>query len=87
MKYTVTWTRSALDELATIWSQADDRTAVATASNEIDRLLAASPYLQGESRHGNVRVMFEGSLGADFAVLAEDRRVQVLTVWRVKRSR
>lgn len=86
MKYTVTWTEAALDELATIWSQADDRVAVTAASNEIDRLLGASPYTQGESRRGNVRVMFEGSLGADFAVFVNDRIVQVLTVWRVKGS-
>ena len=87
MKYTVTWTEAALDELATIWSQADDRLAVTTASNEIDRLLGTSPYTQGESRRGKVRVMFEGPLGADYAVFADDRIVQVLTVWRVKGSR
>ncbi len=86
MKYTVTWTQAALDELATIWSQADDRAAVAAASNEIDRLLATSPDSQGESRRGNVRVMFKGPLGADFEILAEDCKVQVLTTWRVKGS-
>ncbi len=57
------------------------------ASNEIDRLLGTSPYTQGESRHGNVRVMFEGPLGVDYAVFANDRIVQVLTAWRVKGSR
>ena len=87
MNFTVTWTRAALDELATIWSQSDDRAAVAAGSNEIDRLLAAFPYSQGELRHANVRVMFAGPLGADYEVLAEYRRVQVLTIWRVKGSR
>ena len=87
MNYTVTWRQAALDELATIWGQADDRPAVTAASNEIDRLLGDSPYKQGESRSGKVRVMFQRPLGVDFAVFPDDRRVQVLTVLRVTGSR
>jgi len=34
VKYTVTWNRAALEELARIWNQAEDRGAVAAASNE-----------------------------------------------------
>ncbi len=36
MRYTVIWTPVALDSLAAIWIQAEDRNAVAAASNEID---------------------------------------------------
>ncbi len=87
MKYTVTWTRAALEELARIWNLAADRGAVAAASNEIDRLLAASPGSVGESRGGHARVMFARPLGVDYEVLDEDRTVRVLTVWRVKTTR
>ncbi len=37
MKYTVVWVLAALMELATIWTDAEDRAAVAAASDEIDR--------------------------------------------------
>lgn len=84
MKFTVTWMRAALDELAGIWNTAEDRRAVSAASYEIDRLLGSSPKLQGESRSGNVRIMFVPPLGVDYEVLEQDRLVRVLTVWRVK---
>jgi hypothetical protein len=86
MKYTVTWTRAALDELALMWSQSEDRAAVASASNEVDRLLAFSPHSQGESRGGNARVTFVRPIGVDYEILDDDRTVRVLTVWRVKRA-
>jgi plasmid stabilization system protein ParE len=84
VKYTVTWTPAALDELARMWNEAADRDAVAAASNEMDRLLASVPNLQGESRGGNIRILFVGPIGADYEVLDADRIVRVLTVWRVK---
>jgi hypothetical protein len=55
---------------------------------QVMRLTAGdSPFLQGESRGANLRVMFEGPLGTDYAVFAYDRIVQVLTVWRVNETR
>jgi plasmid stabilization system protein ParE len=86
MRFTVTWTRAALDELARIWNQAEDRGAVSAASYEMDRRLGASPESEGESRSGNVRVMFVRPLGADYEVSQLDCTVRVLTVWRVRSS-
>ncbi len=43
MRYTVIWTQAALNKLAGIWNDDEDRGAVSAASDEIDRLLAASP--------------------------------------------
>lgn len=39
MRFTVSWLRSAELELAQLWLNAEDRTALASAANEIDRLL------------------------------------------------
>ena len=82
MKYTVVWVPAALMELATAWSDADDRTEVAAASDEIDHQLSMAPRLAGESRGGNLRILFAGPLAVDFEVLEEDRMVMVLSVWR-----
>jgi len=82
MRYTVIWTPAALDNLAAISNKAEDRNAVSAASNEMDRVLAASPRAQGESRRGNVRVMFASPLGAEYEIVEDDRKVEVLAVWR-----
>jgi plasmid stabilization system protein ParE len=83
MSYTVVWKPAAEDELAQIWTDAADRGAVADAANEIDRLLAAHPHDQGESRSDSVRVTFVHPLGIFFHVSEEDRLVSVLQVWSV----
>jgi hypothetical protein len=83
MRYTVIWTPTALNVLAAIWNQAEDRNAVTAASNEMDRVLAAAPREQGESRKGNVRVMFANPLGVEYEVIEDDLKVEVLAVWRI----
>ena len=79
MRYTVIWMPVALNHLAAIWNEAEDRNAVSAASNEIDRLLAVSPRGQGESRQGTVRVMFASPLGAEYEVIEDDLRTRVKT--------
>ncbi len=82
MKYTVVWVPAALMELATVWNDADDRGAVAAASDEIDRQLGRVPGALGESRGGNVGVLFLDPLAIDFEVVEDDCLVTVLAVWR-----
>jgi plasmid stabilization system protein ParE len=83
MSYTVVWKPAAEKELAQLWTDADDRSAVTAAANEIDRLLKSNPRDQGESRSGSVRVVFLDPLGVFFDVQDEDRLVSVLRVWQV----
>ena len=83
MKYTVVWKAAAEEELAQMWLDAADRSAVTVAANGIDRLLAAKPEEQGESRSGATQGMFIHPVGAFFDVSEEDRVVSVLRVWRV----
>jgi plasmid stabilization system protein ParE len=81
MIFTVLWTPTAEQELASIWLDAEDRNAVTSAAHTIDALLRADPHTRGESRHDAVRVLFVPPLGVDFDVVEADRIVYVLTVW------
>jgi plasmid stabilization system protein ParE len=81
MKFSVVWTPTAQDDLARIWLQASDRSAVSSAAQTIDQALERDPQEQGESRRESVRVLMVTPLGVDFEVIEEDRRVYVLTVW------
>jgi plasmid stabilization system protein ParE len=82
MKYTVTWRKSAENDLAEIWLAAHDRQAVTDAANLIDTSLRRNPLVCGESRLGNTRVMFVPPLVVYFDVYELDRRVLVRAVWR-----
>jgi hypothetical protein len=83
VKYTVIWTPAAENDLAAIWLIAPDRDAVNSAVNTIDYLLRRDPETKGESRSGNVRILFVPPLGIDFEVLVDDRIVYVLTAWHI----
>jgi len=84
MRYTVVWVPSAEEDLAALWIESADRSAVASAANTIDTLLREDPHRQGESRFGAVRVLLVPPLGIDFKVLEEDRLVKVVAVWTVR---
>lgn len=87
--YTVRWVASALNDLADVWINANSsqRQAIASATNEIDRLLGANPQDQGESRDVNQRIMFSGPLGLVFEIREDDKTVRVLGVWRIDKAR
>ena len=83
MRYTVVWTPTAEQDLASVWLTAPDREAVNSAANTIDHLLGRDPETRGESRAGTSRILFVPPLGVDFDVQADDRIVYVLTVWHI----
>ena len=78
MRFTVSWIRAAEMELTTLWLESDDRTTLATAANEIDRLLRTCPSEVGESREKNRRILLVRPLGVKYSVSADDRAVRVL---------
>jgi len=80
MNYLVRWRRSARDQLATLWIQADDRNAITDAANRIDRLLERDPLSCGESRAGDRRILIEAPLVVVYRVDEPARRVTVLSV-------
>jgi plasmid stabilization system protein ParE len=81
MKYMVTWTRNAQNDLADIWMNAADRQAVRDAANRIDRALERNPETLGHPL-GDDRVYADAPLAVTFSVSPPDRRVWV---WQVER--
>ena len=82
MTYTVLWSPDAENDLAAIWLAAKDRADITDASDQIDALLRQDAHLQGEARHGRLRILFIPPLAIDFEVIQDDRIARVLTVWR-----
>jgi hypothetical protein len=84
--YEVVWTESSLDELATLWLEADSarRPIIAAAQSQIDHLLARYPIEVGESRPGNRRIAFVPPLGVVFSVREAVRVAKVLRVWDIR---
>ena len=87
--FRVKWRRTALDELADIWMQADstERKAITAASQEIDRRLSRDPANQGESRSGGRRILFEPPLSVVFQLEADGQTVTVLRVRGLSRRK
>jgi plasmid stabilization system protein ParE len=79
----VTWVASALDELADIWNEAQDRQAVTEAANRIDRALGQTPDQKGRPR-GKYRIFRDFPVTVLFRVVPEDCRVFVVQVRRIK---
>jgi hypothetical protein len=80
--FRVDWLESALDELTTIWTEADSsqRTAITTATHAIDRRLRANAPNEGESRPEARRIMFALPLVVTFQIESDEVTATVLHV-------
>ena len=87
--HNVDWLQTALDQLTTIWMQADSlsRKAITTATNEIDSRLQQDPLGQSESRPGGRRVLFALPLGILFKIESDGKAISVLRVWLCQKRR
>jgi hypothetical protein len=81
MNYTVSWSRSAEDELAAIWLASSRRSDVTKAAQALDGALRSRPFDVGESRMGDFRIHFSEPLGILYRVLPAQHRVLVAHVW------
>ena len=79
MKYTVTWSKHAEQQLAFFWSSANDKLGITQASDAIDRALKNDPDTKA--------VPFEeffvyrvSPLAVLFRISSEDRIVEVVEV-------
>lgn len=79
MFFTVSYVQVAQAELAQVWMDARDQSAVTRASHEIDRLLRTQPQMVGEEL-GDYRRLEVTPLEVVYSVSPDDCLVQV---WRV----
>lgn len=79
-RYTVVWTREALDQLAVVWLDSSDRVGIASSAEEIDRTLADDPSRQGFEVREGLRGLVLPPLFAMFSVSEADRCVEILRV-------
>jgi hypothetical protein len=84
--FQVIWLQTALDELATAWTQADStlRKAITEAVRLIDQALETAPEEQGESRDQGRRIYFQVPLGITFTIDDTTSTVRVLHVWTIR---
>jgi hypothetical protein len=87
--YSIDWLQTALDQLATIWMQADSglRKSISRATNEIDSRLQLDPLGQSESRPGGRRVLIALPLGTLFRIEGDGKTIAVLRVWLCQKRR
>jgi hypothetical protein len=70
MSFQVEWLETALDELTSLWLQADavQRRAITQATHAIELKLGSDPLNEGESRPGDRRITFVPPLAVRFRV-------------------
>ena len=85
MNYTVLWQPAAEEQLAALWTSAEDRNDVAAAADAIDARLRRNPLAEGESRGGVRRILFIPPLVALFVVDEPNRTVYVRAVGLARR--
>lgn len=84
MNFTVVWRPTAEAQLAELWTDAGDPSAVSAAADQIDAQLASNALQQGESRWGATRILVEPPLAVYFDVSEPDRLATVWAVWRLQ---
>lgn len=87
--FTVRWKKSAANELARLWTDADSelRGLITTATHQLDQHLGTDPLAESESRPEGRRVLFFFPLGVTFQIEADERTVSVLRVWLFHKRR
>jgi hypothetical protein len=85
MRYTVTWVPSAEADLADIWNEANDRSEISIAANQIDAQLRFDPAGVGESRASGRRILFASPLAVIYRINHHDQIVRVTEVWVYRR--
>jgi plasmid stabilization system protein ParE len=86
VKYTIHWSRQALDAVAQLWLDNPAQQAEITeATAAVDQLLQYDPHERGESRDDGRRIVFVPPLAVIFHVDAGQNLVRILTVRHLKR--
>jgi hypothetical protein len=83
MTWQVRWRRSAKNDLAALWLDANTRSSVTAAANQIDNQLARNPLNVGESRENDRRILIESPLAVTYKVNPSEMKVLETRVWRI----
>lgn len=86
MRFTVVWNPLALDQLAAVWTIADDRQAVSDAADEID----ANPREFGDRLGGDFSnddyIHPHGPIAVTFTRNFDDRLIRVTRVLKARQD-
>lgn len=85
MTYTVTWTATAIAELARAAARLSDPAAADREGAWMDTLLRRYPLLMGESRWGSYRIWYADVIGLWYSVDDNAMTVRVLSVGPARR--
>jgi hypothetical protein len=80
-RYTVTYTRDALQALARLWLGALDRRAITQAGDAVENILREDASRKGVPIGSELRQAIIAPLVVEFTVEEDDRRV---TIWSVR---
>ncbi len=84
MNYLVEWTPDAENDLAALWTTAEDQRAVTEASEWLDSHLTFNPLQFGEPWTSSVhRIAVRDPIGVEFEVIEDDKRVIVHGVFAI----
>jgi hypothetical protein len=86
--YGVRWARRALEDLASLWIQADtrQRQAISTASHAVEMRVRNDPWSQSESRDKGCRITFHAPLAVTYRIEADGNTASILQI-RIFRKR
>ena len=79
-RFTVVWHQEAEDELARIWLESENRQAVSTAANAIDRQLGNDADAKGIYLFVGLRLFEQQPLRVIYRVREEDRLASILYI-------
>jgi hypothetical protein len=80
MRYTVVWTSKAQSQLAEIWLEAKNRSAMSLVADELDELLSWDPLTAGEALYQMTRLFVRAPLAIIFEVIPDDRLERVRAI-------
>lgn len=81
-RFTVTYSRAALDDLSQLWLEDSQKSQISQAANSIDKLLATDPPQKAIPVDEGLYRLEVDPLLVYFSISEDDRKV---TIWYVKK--
>ena len=82
-RFTVVWTKEAIEQLAGIWLDAADREKIVSIAESVDLELAVDPFWKSSELREGLRALNLPPLRILFSVSLEDRLVEVARITRL----